>query len=226
MKLVIATFLLCGAAFAAPVPVAVTAGSSFSIALDGHPTLQTDPPSVGGPVDYLSSVIYFSDFAFFDVGGGLTRLDLQMDVYNTSSAPLTSSLLSVIGFETTPNITGGSVTGAYDTVYRLDSFPGVGIVEFCVTGSLNCAGADLAPGEGVEQGTGETAYASLFFNGAGLTEITIENVFVRYQNLTGVPNVFNGTGYPVPEPGAYLVLAVGLLLTGSVVVRRRRLQAN
>ncbi len=226
-KLFAIALLSCGAALASPVPVTVTAGSAFSIPFDGRPTLPTDPPTIGPSVGYLSSVIHFSDFAFTDISGAQTRMDFRMDVLNTSTAPLTSSLLTVIGFNTTPDVVGGNVLGAYDTIYRYDTFPGVGLVEFCVTGSLNCGGVGLPSGAGVEQGTGETAYASLFFNGAGLTEITIDNAFVRYQNLTGVAGVFNGTGYPVPEPAPYIVLTLGLfLLGGSVATRRRRLQAN
>ncbi len=226
-QLFVMALLSCGAALASPVPVTVTAGSAFTIQFDGRPTLPTDSPTAGPSVGYLSSVIHFSDFAFTDRGAARTRMDFRMDVFNTSTAPLTSSLLTAIGFNTTPDVVRGNVTGAYDTIYRYDTFPGVGLVEFCVTGSRNCGGVNLAPGAGVEQGTGATAYASLFFNGAGLTAVTIDNAFVRYQNLTGVAGVFNGTGHPVPEPASYVVLTLGLfLLGGTVATRRRRLQAN
>lgn len=221
-KSLLATFALLtvGSAFGAPVPVTVTSGGAFVLTFNGSPTLQTNPPTVGDPVSYLSSVIYFSDFSFTGVTGDQTRVDFQMDAYNTSGAPLTGSILSVIGFNTTPTISGtqNSVTGAFDTIYRADTLPGVGTVEFCVSDVMNCAGVG---GGGIAQGTGGTAYVSLFFNAANLSSLTFDDVFVRYQNLTGVNGVFNGVGSPVPEASAYVVLFAGFVLIG-IVVRRRR----
>lgn len=212
----IALLGLTVSAFAAPVPpIVVNAGDSFGVTFDGRITLPTTPPTLGPRVDFLSSLINFSEFAFVDeVALSRTRVDFRMDVFNTSTAPLTASTVSVVGFNTTPTITGGSATGIFGTVYRADVLPGAGLVEFCTSTTLSCAGTSA----GVSQGTGGTAYVSLYFAGAGLTSLTIDDLAVRYVGLTGVRDAFNGVGAPVPEPIAYVVLVLGLI---AIVVRRR-----
>jgi hypothetical protein len=95
--------------------------------------------------------------------------------------------------------------------------PGFGQVEFCLSDVGNCAGSGSPAG--VAQQTTSTAYASLYFAGAGLDSLTIDSLFVRYKGLTGVPGIFNGIGSPVPEPGAYLVLSACL---GFLAFRNRK----
>lgn len=198
-------------------PITATAGSAFTVNFDGHVAV----PCPGNPtlicsVPYepLSSVINFSDFAFTNASGNRTLVTFRADVSNTSTAPLLTSVLTTVSFNTTPTImsSGNSVSGAFDTVAINGNFVGYGNVEFCFAGSPNCAG--VGPIEGIAQQTTGTAYASLYFAGSGITELTIDQLYVRYQGLTGVPGIFNGFGNPVPEPGAYAVLALGLGLLG------------
>lgn len=201
----------------APVPpIVVNPGDAFTMLFDGRITLPTTPPTSGPSVSFLSAMINFSDFTFVDeVALNRTRVDFRMDVSNTSGAPLTASSISSVGFNTTPTITGGSSSGVFNTVYRNDVLPGAGLVEFCTTTVLNCAGIGAT---GVSQGATGTAYASLFFSGTGLTSLTIDDAFIRYQDLAGVAGAFNGLGSPVPEPAAIIVLALGLV---GVAVRKR-----
>lgn len=91
---------------------------------------------------------------------------------------------------------------------------GLGSVDFCVT-AVNCAGGG---GGGVTLGNTGTAYASIMFSGSGLTALTFDDIFVRYQSIAGAGSVTSAVGAPVPEPGAIVVLSLGLL---AVALRKR-----
>jgi hypothetical protein len=203
-------------------PVTATAGSAFTVNFNGYASLPcAGDPNLPCPVLYepLSPTIRFSDFAFTNVSGNRTQVTFRADVSNTSTAPLLTSYLSNVGFNTTPTIlnSGNSVSGAYDTIVVSDTQPGFGQVEFCFSDVGNCAGSGSPAG--VAQQTTSSAYASLYFAGSGLDSLTIDNIFVRYKGLTGVPGIFNGIGSPVPEPGAYLVLSACL---GFLAFRNRK----
>lgn len=209
---------LAASAFASVVPpVTASAGSAFTITFNGLASV----PCVGNPAlpcpvpfEPLSSVIRFSDFAFANASGNRTLVTFRADVSNTSTAPLVSSVVTTIGFNTTPSIErfGNTVSGAFNVITVQDTFPGFGQVEFCFAEVLNCGGAGSL--SGVNQGTTETAYASLYLAGSGHTEFTIDQLYVRYRGLTGVTGIFNGIGNPVPEPGAYVVMTACLGFIG------------
>lgn len=230
-KLLLSAFGLATASlFANPVPpITVTAGSAFTVTFDGRAAV----PCVGSPTtictipfEPLSSVIRFSDFAFTNASGNRTMVTFRADVSNTSTAPLLSSVITTVAFNTTPSIlrSGNSVSGAFDTIAVYDSFPGYGNVEFCLADLGNCAGSGSLAG--VSQGNTGTAYASLYFAGSGLDTLTIDSLFVRYRGLTGVPGIFNGFGNPVPEPAEYLVLTACLGLIGFRQFRRNKAAAQ
>jgi hypothetical protein len=223
--LLAATVVLCATPLFAGVvpPIDVSNGSAFTVhfnGLAGFP-IPTELPA-------LSATVRFSDFVFSDVvGSDTTQVTFRADVSNTSQAPLTSSFISAFGFDTNPTILtfdDHNVTGAFDHVNTRGFIPAIGRVEFCLSEEKSCEGNGSI---GINQGTTETAYATLYFAGAGLTELTIEGLSIRYQGLTGVPEMFNGVGSPVPEPVAFVVLAagIGLIALRPTLYRRRSSEA-
>jgi hypothetical protein len=88
-------------------PVTAVAGSAFTVNFNGYAT-QPCPgdPNLPCPVLYepLSATIRFSDFAFTNVSGDRTQVTFRADISNTSTAPLLTSFISNVGFNTTPTI--------------------------------------------------------------------------------------------------------------------------
>jgi|JI61114C2RNA_FD_contig_31_3513152_length_881_multi_5_in_0_out_0_1 hypothetical protein len=247
------------ASWANPVvpPINATAGSDVVVNFNG----------IGGtPVVVqpgLSSSVRFYNFTFtagqngVQVGNdtydfsGLTNVQFDMDITNTSSAPITASRVTAVGFLTTPEIAKSlnstnvnqqgksegtidpnSVTNTFTNVDYGSNFPnGLGNVEFCFSDSNNCPGG--ANG-GVAMGGTGTAKASLWFTGNSLTSLRFDNLFVRYQSVagcatcggsaTGRPVLPPGSDPVVPEPSFYGLLSLGMggLLWFSY---RRRQQA-
>src|SRR5688572_4995348 len=79
-------------------PVTATAGSSFTVDFNGHTTSSNI-------IDGLTSAVTFSNFSFTDNSlFNWTRVQFQAEVTNNSSAPITASRVSGLGFRTSPNL--------------------------------------------------------------------------------------------------------------------------
>jgi len=198
-------------------PITATAGSSFVVDYDGFG---------GNPVHTilgLTSQVTFSNFTFTNQASyNRTRVTFQAHIENTSGGPVTGSRVSGMGFKTTPDIlrsAPNSVSGVFDNVTTNGNMPnGIGRVEFCFS-DVNCAGGG---GGGVTLGNEGTAYATLYFRNTGITSLTFDELYVRYQSITGVRHITSASGGPVvPEPAAYVVLSAGF-----AIIALRRLIAN
>lgn len=205
--------LLAVAAFAGPVPpINATTGSDFTVDYNGFDT------SAQTPIAGLTAQARFYNFGFA-ANGGNTLVTFSIDLTNNSSAPITGSRVSGMGFDTTPNIVNSglnSVSGVFDTVSIGGNVPnGVGTVEFCFS-DVNCAGGG---GGGVTKGNTGTANASILLSGS-VTSFVFDGLFVRYQSITGVPGLSSASGAAVPEPGFYGALALGL--SGLMLALRRK----
>ena len=165
---------------------------------------------------------------------GITPTSYTFDysLTNTTSAPLTSRVSS-FAFNTNPDITSATSTGAFSYTTLSSNYPnGIGTVDVCFKDASTgaCAGGG---GGGVT--TGQTGTGSFALNfAAPITSLTLSDFFVRYQSITGAGNVSSASGSgtltstssggtPVPEPGMLGLLAGGVL---AVAWRRRALQAR
>lgn len=209
----------------------------------------------------LSSSVRFYNFSFTAGPGslqtidgntydfsGLTNVKFDMDITNTSSAPITASRVTAVGFLTTPEIVTSlnstnltkqgksagtidpnAVTNVFTNVDYNSNFPnGLGNVEFCFSDSNNCPGG---AGSGVAMGNTGTASASLWFTGNPLTSLRFDNLFVRYQSVAGCATCGgSATGTPVlppndpvvPEPSFYGLLSLGMGGLAWFSYRRRQ----
>ena len=202
------------------VPVTASAGSDFFIDFDGF--INSGATIITG----LTGRAEFNNFTFTAGTGahaGQTLVTFNVNLTDNSSLPITGSRISLLGFDTTPNIatTGDSVTGTFDTV-NAGNLPNVGKVEFCLT-DVNCAGGGNG---GVTQGNTGSMHASLYFSGANLSSITFDDIYDRYQAITGSCDNCGGSASGasvaiVPEPAQVPVLLV--LGTGMFLFVRRRL---
>lgn len=158
-------------------------------------------------------------------------------VSNTTSSPLTSRVSS-FGFNTDPNITGATSTGAFSYTTLNSRYPnGIGAIDVCFkdarTGS--CAGGG---GGGLTTGQTGTGTFTLSFS-SPVTSLELSDFYVRYQSITGAGKITSASGAgtltsstsggttggstsggQVSEPGMLGLL--GAALGGMALVRRRR----
>ncbi len=224
-------FVIVGAATASPINVG--SGGSFTVNYNGFSDVNNP---LGTSVAGLSAQAVFSGFAFsYDATNNLTNVTFNIKLTNTSTSPVTSSRISIMGFDTTPNIAPNpsphtdtvSGTGGFagvDTVKIGGNFPyNIGNVEFCFS-AVNCAGG-ASNGVTMVNNPGFLA-VSLWLAGGPVTSMTFDNMYVKYQDVS-FPGV-NGASYggagtsAVPEPASMILLGSGLSALG--IIGRRKIR--
>lgn len=201
-------------------------GQSFEFAFDGF----SDTTTVNGLT---------SKATFTLTGLTANSYTFSYSLSNTTSGSL-SSRVSGFGFNTDPNITSASSTGAFTYTTLNGSYPnGIGAIDVCFkdakTGS--CAGGGSG---GIATGQTGTGTFTLNFS-QPLTSLTLSDFYVRYQSITGAGNVTSASGSgtltgtsggvtstssggtAVPEPGMLVLFGFGL--AGVGLARRRRAAA-
>jgi len=189
-------------------------GSEFTVNFDGNVETQN--------VNGLSSNAVFTLNSF---ANGIAEFAIKLT--NTSSNGI-GSRVSVLGFDTSPNLNSAGASGLFDKAALNGSLPNqFGDIDVCFKGGggpNNCQGGG---GAGVFDGNMGTFAATLNF-GSNVSSFDLSNFGVRYQSIDG--NGFNdasGTGQgtpvvpgtpnePVPEPltilGSATALGIGGLL--------------
>ncbi|GAA4769516.1 cistern family PEP-CTERM protein [Novosphingobium ginsenosidimutans] len=197
-------------------------GSSYDFAFDGY--------SGGTTVTGLTSTAKLTL-----TGVTSNSYTFSYSLTNTTSDPV-NSRLSGFAFNTDPNISSASSTGAFSYTTVGGSYPnGIGSVDVCFKAASTGACAGGGSG-GLLDGQNGTGSFTLNF-AQPLTSLTLSDFFVRYQSITGAGNITSGSGTgtlttsggststggtPVPEPG--MVGLLGAALAGVAFARRRRCQ--
>lgn len=192
----------------------------------------TSAPAMAEPIYLDDSSIgqaYTINFdGFVDGGPSLPGLSSQLTLtlnsivngvynfdYSLSNMGATgdsiSSRVSGFAFNTDPEIIGAASTGTYSFTQLDGNYPnGIGRVDVCFLGAStgSCAGGGSG---GVFDGQSGTGTLSLDFGGA-ITGLTLDDFFVRYQSITGIPGVTTASGQQTSSSGGSEVPAPNMLL--------------
>lgn len=213
-----------------------TPASADAITLDGGDVGQSYTLNFNGFSDgnIISGLSALATFTLQAVTGN--SYSFRYSVTNTTTDPV-NSRMSGFAFNTDPNITSASATGAFSFTTLGGNYPnGIGSVDVCFkdasTGS--CAGGGSG---GLTDGQTGTGTFTLNF-AQPLTSLTLSDFFNRYQSITGAGNVSSATGSgtltgtsggtttstsggtSVPEPG--MLGLFGAALIGVGLMRRRQ----
>lgn len=198
-------------------------GQSYTLSFNGF--------SGGTVVDGLTSLATFTLTAV--TGNSYT---FNYSLTNTTSNPV-DSRVSGFGFNTDPNISSATSTGAFSYTTLNSSYPnGIGAIDVCfkdaATGSCSGGGSG-----GLTDGTTGTGTFTLNFS-QPLTSLTLSDFYVRYQSVAGAGNITSASGSgtltgssggvttttsggtSVPEPG--MLGLFGAALVGVGLMRRRQ----
>ena len=198
---------------------ATDTGSSFTIDYTGL---------VGGSV--TPSVSALGTYTFAGVTNGGKTYNFNYSINNDST---TTARLSGFAFNTSPNPTSATVTGAFNQVDSGNYPEGYGSVDVCFTAAGgSCAGGGSG---GYYQGnTGTGTFALTFAN--VMSSVSLDSFVTRFQSISGVQSGNSGIGtgalvqgggggnpITAPEPGTWLMMLGGFGLVGFAMRRRDRL---
>lgn len=173
----------------------------------------------------ISGLTGSTTFTLTSISG--STYNFSYSVTNTSGAPITGSRISGFAFDTNPDISSASSTGAFSYTTLNGTYPnGIGSVDVCFKDASTGACAGGGSG-GLTLGETGTGTFSLNFS-QPVSSLTLSDFFVRYQSITGAGNVTSATGAgtltssggTVPEPGMLGLMAGGL--AAIALLRRRR----
>jgi hypothetical protein len=225
-RLLLATAML--AALALPASAATLnstqVGQSGTQTFDGRIDDITDPVTPG-----LSSSVTLT----------LTSVTTATNVWNfnysaTNSSTFSDYQLWGFGFNTSPNLTGATMTGSVFNIAQTNSFVdgGLGFMDFCGSAGFGCL---IGQGDGLNQGLTTTGTLSLDFTGAFSGSIQLTDLFALYERPglfalhdaaglpTGTPIQFGTAAVPGPLMGAGLPgLVAGCLGLWGFHYRRRQ----
>lgn len=191
-------------------------GTAYTLNYDGF----SDGTTIGGLTAQTT-------FTLTGISGSTYTFNYA--VTNTSSTPITGSRISSFAFDTNPDITSASSTGAFAYTTVGGSYPnGIGSVDVCFKDAATGACAGGGSG-GLTIGESGTGTFTLSF-AQPVSSVTLSDFFVRYQSISGAGNVTSASGSgtqsssggtQVPEPGM-LGLLGGALIAAALLRRRRR----
>lgn len=208
-------------AFGAVIINSANTGYSFNIDYVGQ---------VGG--NTTPEVSALGTFTFNGVTNGGLTYNFGYSLLNDST---TTARLTGFAFDTNPNPTNATVTGAFTNANLSGNYPeGFGTVDVCFnSGGGSCAGG--GNGGFFDGSTGTGTFALTFAQ--VMESVSLDSFVTRFQSINGVSGGTSGIGIgsvvqgggggggdPItaPEPGTWMMMLVGFGLVGLTLRGRRR----
>ena len=148
-------------------------------------------------------------------------------IANTSFASVSTSRVSVFGFDVSPQLQSATTTGEFSSVGSGNVPVGRGSRDVCFRtgGGGQCAGGG---GGGVTIGEAASTGVFKLIFAAPTSSVMLNDLFVRYQslsaqslNIRGASGVGDVVGGTVPEPATWAMLIVGFGAVGGALRRQR-----
>lgn len=148
--------------------------------------------------------------------------------YSLTNDSTVTARLSGFAFNTTPNPSSVSVSGAFNQSQVGGNYPeGFQAVDFCFTdGGGSCAGG--GNGGFYQNNTGTGSFSLTFAQ--TMASVTFDDFVTRFQSINGVSGGSSGIGLgsvvstsspsAAPEPGTWLMLLLGFGITGWIMRQR------
>jgi hypothetical protein len=147
------------------------------------------------------------------------------DLTNTSTSPITSSRVTVFGFDVAEPYAGATSTGLFNSPHSgATQLVGTRNLCFSTIGFGSCIGSWFG---GVPKGGSATGIFDLKYTAAQIG-IQLSNLFVAYQGVSAPTLCLchqnaAGLGSATPEPSTWVMLITGVAALGSQLRRRRAL---
>ena len=132
------------------------------------------------------------------------------------------SRVSGLGFNTTPDVAGGSASGLFTNLILDGGYPnGVGAIGVCLqAGGASCQGGGNG---GVDDGMSANGAFTLDFGSTTPGTLSLSNFHDRYQSLSVGTGSGTGGWVPgVPEPATWAMMLLGFGGIGFSMRRSRR----
>lgn len=179
---------LTAAAFALSASPALADAITLDASDIGHVyTFTYDGFSGGTSVDGLTAI---TTFTLTGISGNQYTFDYA--VTNTSTDPI-DSRVSSFGFNTNPDITGATSTGAFSYTTLDGRYPnGIGAIDVCFRDASggNCSGGGSG---GLTDGQTGTGSFTLSFADP-VTSLELSDFYVRYQSISGADCITSASG--------------------------------
>jgi PEP-CTERM motif len=231
LRVIMVGFMLASIAVASPVSAAIVVnsgsiGQPINVQYNGF----VNPD---GSTGVLSGLTAKAIFKLQSITGSSFKFSYAID--NTSTLPVTTSRVSIFGFNVSPNVTSASATGLFHLVgigTNVPNLTGPDTNRVCFRaggGANQCAGGG-GVGEAITDPVANGTFTLNFLTGT--TAITLDRFYVRYQTLSTsqtTQNSATGLGVifgPVPEPSSWAMMAAGFGLMGSMLRRRTRVLSH